>query len=342
MSAKVTRRAALIAAGGYLTWRIVRSGGQVRPGPPAILQPSGDLVRALAVSRSGRFAASGHVDFSSFGARGGGVVVWDLQGRRAIGRYEKRLGIETVAFSPDEALVLVGGRGNRAKVLRRDGTVVRELPLCDGCWGFAGAFSQDGNLVVLCESPLETPGRDAEPSTKVWDLKTGKVVRAFPRSAVDFARDGSLAMEWNGALWNWRTGRDESAHRPPRDADWTPRALSGDGRHALLSCISRNAGPVGLWDPTRGSEVRRLTGHTAQVRAGTFSDDGKLVFTGAGEKNHGWQDCTVRVWDRSSAHELATLRGHDVGVEAVAVTPNGRRVVSGDGSGRVILWELSE
>jgi WD40 repeat protein len=159
--------------------------------------------------------------------------------------------------------------------------------------------------------------------------------------AVDFARDGSLAMGEKGALWNLRTGRDESSHRPPRDAGWSPRALARDGRLALLSCIAQNAGPVGLWDPTRGSEVRRLTGHTTQVTAGAFTDDGKRVVTGAGEKNHGWQDCTVRIWDTSSTRELATLQGHDVGISAVAVSSNGRRVVSGDGSGRVILWELS-
>ena len=92
--------------------------------------------------------------------------------------------------------MLVGGRGNKAKVLRRDGTVVRELPLCQECWAFAGAFSKEGDQVVLCESPLERPGRDPVPSTKVWDLKTGKVSRAFPRSAVDFARDG--ASPWTG------------------------------------------------------------------------------------------------------------------------------------------------
>ena len=113
MSAKVTRRAALIAAGSYLTPRIVRSGGQLRYGPPVILQPRGELVWAVAVSRSGRFAASGHVDLSQIGGRGGGVVVWDLEGRRAIGRYETNLGGDVVAFSPDEALVLIVGGATR-------------------------------------------------------------------------------------------------------------------------------------------------------------------------------------------------------------------------------------
>ena len=239
--------------------------------------------------------------------------------------------------------MLIGGRGNKVKVLRRrDGTVVRELPLCRDCWAFAGAFSKDADQVVLCESTLESPGREPVPSTKVCDLKTGKVLRAFSRGATDFSRDGRLAIDEGGALWNLQTGRDASRHRPPHDAAWTVRALSRDARLVLLSSISENAGPVGLWEPSPGSKVRPLSGHSAQVTAGAFTDDGTRVVTGAGEKNYGWQDCTVRIWDTSSARELATLRGHEVGIGAVAVSTDGRRVVSGDGSGRVILWELSE
>ena len=83
-------------------------------------------------------------------------------------------------------------------------------------------------------------------------------------------------------------------------------------------------------------------GHSAQVITGAFTEDGKRVVTGAGEKKKGWQDCTVRIWDTSSTAELATLRGHEGGVRAVAISADGRRIVSGDGNGRLILWELSE
>ena len=154
-----------------------------------------------------------------------------------------------------------------------------------------------------------------------------EVLRSFPRSANEFARDGSLGIGWEGALWSLRTGKDESPHRPPRDNDWTPRALSPDGRLVLLSCISQNAGPVGLWEPALGSKVTRLSGHAAIVSTGAFTEDGKRVITGSGEKNRGRQDCSVRIWDASSTREVATLRDHDAGVRAVATSANGRRVV---------------
>ncbi len=341
MTRRLTRRAALLGAAGYMAYRIVRSPSKQRPGSPLVLQARGDCVWTMAVSPSGRFAASGHVKVSRGLGGGGGIVVWDLERRRALGRYESRMGISKVAFAPDETRLLVAGRSARAKVLRReDGVVVRELALGTGCWGFAGAFTAAGAQVVLCESTLESPGYEAEPVTKVWDLKTGRVLREFARPATAFAQDAGLAIEWTGALWNTFTGRDENARRPTRDADWSVRALAGDGRCALLSSLSANAGPVGLWDPMRGgSQVSRLTGHTAQVRAGAFTGDGKRVVTGAGEKRNGWQDCTVRLWDTSSGRELAAHNRHETGVTAVGISPDGSRILSGDVDGSVVLWE---
>ena len=340
----VTRRVVLVGAAGYLAFRATRSSGQIRPQPPVILQSSGSFVWAVAVARSGKFAVSGHVGFGQSEGGRSGIIIWDLDARRALGQYEANLGISNVAFSPDESLVLVGGRSNRAKILRRDGgKVVRELPLRADRWGFSGAFSEGGAQVVLCEAALDNADSPGAVSTRVWNVATGKVLRAFPRSASDFARDGKLAIDDGGALWNLRTGRDESRHRPPQGDEWTPRALSPDGRLALLSSTSQSAGPVGLWEPSLGSKVRRLSGHSALVMTGVFTEDGRRVITGAGEKNKGLQqDSTVRIWDTSSTKEVATLRGHDVGVRAVAASANGQRVVSGDGKGRVALWEISQ
>jgi WD40 repeat protein len=340
----VTRRVLLIGAAGHLAFRATRSSGQIRPQPPVILQSSGSFVWAVAVARSGKFAVSGHVDFGQTGGARSGIIIWDLDARRALGKYEANLGVSTVAFSPDESLVLVAGRSNRAKLLHRDdGHVVRELPLRDDRWGHTGAFSEGGAQVILCEAARDNADRPDAVSTKVWNLSTGKVLRSFPRSAASYSRDGKLAIDEGGALWSLRTGRDESRHRPPHDADWTPRALSPDGRLALLSSTSENAGPVGLWEPSAGSKVRRLSGHSALVVTGVFTGDGSRVITGAGEKNKGrQQDCTVRIWDTSSTKELATLRGHEVGVWTVASSANGQRVVSGDGKGRVVLWEISQ
>ena len=343
-SATVTRRAVLIGAAGYVALQAPHVSGQASPPASVILQSGGSYVWTVAVARSGRFAVSGHVGFGQAEWGRSGIVVWDLDARRALGHYEANLGVSAVTFSPDESLVLVSGRSNRAKVLRRDGgEVVRELPLRADRWGSTGTFSEGGAQVILCEAARDNADSAGAVSTKVWSLSTGKVLRAFPRSAADFARDGRLAIDDGGTLWSLRTGRVENRRRPPQDIDWTPRALSPDGRVALLSWITNDAGRVGLWEPSSGSKIRPLSGHSAPVMTGVFTDDGRRVVTGAQEGRKGsHEDCTVRLWDTSSTKELATLRGHDAGVSAVAASADGRRIISGDGAGRVVLWEISQ
>jgi WD40 repeat protein len=291
------------------------------------------------VSRSGRFAVSGHIDFSPEGrGQRGGVIVWDLEARRAIGRYEASIPASMVAFSLDEEMLLVGGSGAATVIRRAGGAVVRQFPISIISKAYAGTFSPDGERVVLHEG-TQGPDQDPTPWTKVSELRTGKVLRAFPRRAHAFARGAGLAIDWEGPLWNVVTGRDESAQRLPRSfwTAWNVRALTDDGGLAFVIEVD---GAAGLWDPVRGGEVRRLTGHKGQVEAGAFTGDGKRVVTGSGSKSGGRKDCTVRVWDASTARELAILGRHETDVFALAVSPDGRRVVSGDKGGGVLLWEV--
>jgi WD40 repeat protein len=44
-----------------------------------------------------------------------------------------------------------------------------------------------------------------------------------------------------------------------------------------------------LWDITTGQEIRRLAGHTNEVRDVTFSPDGKYILTAS-------EDSTARLW----------------------------------------------
>lgn len=90
-----------------------------------------------------------------------------------------------------------------------------------------------------------------------------------------------------------------------------------------LQLLTLNLGLVYIWDPeSQGSKpLKRLMGHTKQVNAVTFSNDGRLIATAS------W-DNSVKVFDRlayflSSVGDntllmqlnregtfLATLRGH--------------------------------
>jgi WD40 repeat protein len=138
-------------------------------------------------------------------------------------------------------------------------------------------------------------------------------------------------------------------------------AVSPDGRLAVTTQIHSPDSPLEdgadlwLWDLASGRLVRRFTGHTRGVRCTTFSPDGRLLLSGAG-------DGTMRLWDVDAGTQLKEFKpeilfGRGGGREAraagasfvgsLAFSPDGRRAVSSGGvlSGArfqpgQILWDL--
>ncbi|KAI1194236.1 soluble quino protein glucose/sorbosone dehydrogenase [Nemania serpens] len=91
---------------------------------------------------------------------------------------------------------------------------------------------------------------------------------------------------------------------------------------------------VYIWDPeSQGSKpLKRLMGHTKQVNAVTFSNDGRLIATAS------W-DNSVKVFDREGTF-LATLRGHVAPVFQVAFSADSRLLVSCSRDTTLKTWDM--
>ena len=102
-------------------------------------------------------------------------------------------------------------------------------------------------------------------------------------------------------------------------------AFSPDGKH-----IAGGYDAIYIWDLETGVEICRLIGHTGDVRAVTFSRDGRLVISGS-------NDGTIRIWDwRLGRNERVT--GDNPEISSLAFSPDGTSVISGSRDA-TIVWE---
>lgn len=209
-------------------------------------------VSTFALSRDGRFALSGGCTHLGVSPNGFGLgcpselKLWDLTSGQEqhlnFGRHEGP--INSLAFLPDGRRALASCRGNQSFELWDLGAD-RELRSFTVSTGWFGpklrfvAFSQDARFA------LSTPFGQSEVTLKLWEVATGKEVRAF--TSAESVR--AIALSPDGHL-----------------------ALSG-GEEMLR-----------LWDIAAGKEVHNFTGHLNSVLSVAFSPDGRFALSGSDDK----------------------------------------------------------
>ena len=78
-------------------------------------------------------------------------------------------------------------------------------------------------------------------------------------------------------------------------------------------------------------ELQKLEGHTSEVNAVAFSQDGSLLASAS-------DDQTVRLWNPTTGQEVQKLEGHTSRVNAVAFSQDGSLLASASHDQTVRLW----
>ncbi|MGH2509717.1 MAG: WD40 repeat domain-containing protein [Ktedonobacteraceae bacterium] len=114
-------------------------------------------------------------------------------------------------------------------------------------------------------------------------------------------------------------------------------AFSPDGKTIATGGIDHT---VRIWDVKTGKELSSLVGHTQIVKSVSFSPNGKLLASGAGE---GYREAgELKIWDLTLHKELVGFSAHTNPIRVVSFSPDGKLVATGSEDKTVKLWKTAE
>jgi WD40 repeat protein/serine/threonine protein kinase len=288
------------------------------------------------------------------------IQIWDtVSGKELVSLKGLGSWIHSAAFSPDGRF-LAGSfaasgepRDQPERVRIWDAATAKEMLVISGTRHLA--FSPDGKLVAAPIPVVGAAPRQTE--VKVWDIVTGKELRAFKPKAGSM---GTIVWSPDGArlagelvtgdkerrfaiqLWDPATG-EELFHFDGLHGVRDGPKFSPTGTRLAAAVVTAAGGPqqLEILDATTGKEVCSLPTFRSFTQELAFSPDGTRLAT-VGD------DSTVKVWNiepRLGADDsrlLLTLRGHTGLVTRVAFNRDGTRLLSSGIDGTVKVWDATE
>lgn len=244
-------------------------------------------IGALAVSPDGREIAAGgaySTDRRDFG--GDVVAVWDAATGEELFPVRHHLDVNAVAFSPDGGHMVSAGWNGSAKIVDREGDVIRVLEEDRERLSIGDIdFSSDGRLVATSVERWGGGGR----YVKIWDWENDTVVRTIVgASLVEFDPKGSrivTVLAGRAEIRDVESGRRVAVLATP-SRDVSALAFSPDGS---LVATGHADGSVRLFDADTARQHLALPGNACAVDDLAFSPDGTKLASTSGCDG-------VRVW----------------------------------------------
>ena len=196
---------------------------------------------------------------------------------------------------------------------------------------YALAFSDDGKYLLT---------GDESARIWLWDAKTGKKLREFPREKGHTRGIQSFAFSGDGKRFV-SVGKDDVI-----------KAWNTAGGHPVATIEGKGANFYGVAMLPNGSIAAGTLAEGMRLYSSSYSLAAKLECPGGQGANDiavngagtlgltAGRDGAVTVWDLKKRERLAAMPGHSDWVLGVAVAPNGRVGASSSTDSSVALWDL--
>lgn len=309
-----------------------------------------------------------------------GVKVWDATGPpefRALNRGGWP-GIVSGTFIRDTEKFAACDRAGTVTIwdVRTGGGEHFPSPRTSGTHA-AFCCSSDGQLAAAAITPDEA--QPAIMAVTIWNVTTGAPVRTLkghsvPINGMAFGPDRrQLACAGNDGtvrLWDVSGDAEVRVLRPndPKRRRLLRVAFSPD---AALLAAGDGAGNVTVWETATGRQVYTLPTQADEVRALSFSGDGRLIAAAGTGAVLTWEAQTgkpllslrsdgysvafspdgcrlarggfalIDLWDITTGQQVLALAGHRQAVTCVAFSADGKRIASGSADGAVCVWDAN-
>ena len=276
------------------------------------------------------------------------IWIWDLErGKLLHDEPGHAWEVQSVAFSPDGALIATGSVGKETQ-LWEAATAKHVATLPAAAPGML-TFASKGQRV------LTFAGYERE--IAAWKWGPAALDRKLPCAestelggyvhvilSADHSRMLQVSEVFKRELWNMEVVEFpsmKSVAKAKVDGLSRSGAISDDGKLVAFGC----GDDIQLYDVAAGKIVATLKGHTTAPEAMAFTPDGKLLVSGGCDR-------VLRVWNVAEKKEVHALTGQGRTIAAVAISPNGRAAAT-CGTNRcsigraerirhIVLWDLKE
>jgi WD40 repeat protein len=244
---------------------------------------------------------------------------------------------QPLVFSPD---------GKRLAIGSPQGAIIWEVDsrakfaATDGCKNFPGAFSPDGQRVVMleaCSGSKEAIVWNAANGRKILELK-GHLANVYTAAYnPDGKRIVTAAGDSTARIWDAVSGRTIVVLR--HSASVNMASYDRSGRFVLTAS---DDGTARIWNAETGAEVARLGGHFKDVVSGRFSTDAQRVVTAS-------EDGTARIWripllnsarvfKQGVTDDSDQFKPNALNIVRATLSPNSEFIATADASGRIVIW----